>query len=200
MDMKALCSRIPTQFVTVHRMDPSTHGGYLLVARTAFKGQGGARPGGNRFRLSGDFSVKMCARLRADPGALKRDATALSTIPSNLDFSETELLPGMASIESHGNHEHTLVVGHDFPAGAVIVLATQMDSASRSASVELQALLAGPQSAGNFLQGVASTIGPQLSAAVAPLTCVDVNIALYRSESEERDSIRKPCFLPWSWK
>ncbi|ANB13548.1 bifunctional 4-alpha-glucanotransferase/amylo-alpha-1,6-glucosidase [Sugiyamaella lignohabitans] len=155
------------QYITVHRVDPSSGEGYFLIARTKF------HPDSDQ-RLS-DVVLKgtraecvLAVALAVDDSkeAHNQDDNKVYGIPTKIVTLEK---PHIDVVEEEGETTSIIRSPHDFPQGSIALIKTyqtfvdkELDNLVRSGARE----------------------------AVEKLNWNDLNVALYRCESEERDSSR----------
>ncbi|KAK2733736.1 hypothetical protein FQN57_001963 [Myotisia sp. PD_48] len=151
------------EYITVHRVQPSTRKGVLLIARTAFSGSGNGSDLGPIY-LSGTRAKELgCWKLHVESnGDTQPEQGYLSGMESLLsDISETNL------VEEDGRT--VIEPPTEFPPGSIVLLETWIPE---------EDLPLGPSS-----YKIASA-----KEAIKSLDAVDLNFFLYRCDSEERDS------------
>lgn len=199
------------EFISVNRQNPFTHHGYLLIANTAFRRHDdvGSRdfsgvPGMNidifihRRIISqvspivlrnSSFKTILAARIRVHPDRFERDPNTITGVPCDLEIAEREPLPDMVSIESGKDdrgHFFSITPRH-FPCGSVLLLELDLLPESFRALDDLKASLNMTVQGTWYLDGIIRTGVPGLKEALAELTLLELNVALYRCEDEERD-------------
>ncbi|GAA5866533.1 hypothetical protein JCM1840_001348 [Sporobolomyces johnsonii] len=156
------------EYVTAHRINPVTHKGYLLVARTAFSSGGGkSRGDAPQIRLD-DTRVKFIAGATVTINSTSSRDTS-STL-RGLDATVTPVStvqPTLQRDESTGQSFSTIEVPDEFPRGSVMVFATSM--------VELP-------------DDLDELCAKGAKEAFAELGMVELNVVLYRADGEERDA------------
>ncbi|GAA6064028.1 hypothetical protein JCM10212_004260 [Sporobolomyces blumeae] len=156
------------EYITAHRVNPVTHKGYLLVARTAFESGGGQSKGdapeirldGTRLQFIAGSTVKINSSASRDTDSTLRglDATIAPISEVKASF-ETD--------SSTGQSYSTVSVPDEFPRGSVMVFATWMDELP----ADLDKVCA---------EGAKEAFGE--------LGMVELNVVLYRADGEERDA------------
>ncbi|GAA6056561.1 hypothetical protein JCM3770_004362 [Rhodotorula araucariae] len=156
------------EYVTAHRVNPVTHKGYLLVARTAFsssddKHKGDAptmRLDGTRVKFIAGATVSINSTASRDTDTTLRglDATVSSV---------TAVEPKLETDPATGQTFSTIVVPDEFPRGSILVFATWMD--------DLRA----------DLDDVCASGAKE---AFDALSLVELNVLMYRADGEERDA------------
>ncbi|GAA6000015.1 bifunctional 4-alpha-glucanotransferase/amylo-alpha-1,6-glucosidase [Rhodotorula paludigena] len=156
------------EYVTAHRVNPVTHKGYLLVARTAFSAGGDKHKGeaptmrldGTRVRFIAGASVEIKSTASRDTDTTLRglDATVSSI---------SAVQPTLEKDESTGQTFSNIVVPDEFPRGSILVFTTWMDDLPTD------------------LDDVCARGAKE---AVKGLNTVDLNVLLYRADGEERDA------------
>ncbi|GAA5998308.1 hypothetical protein JCM5350_002093 [Sporobolomyces pararoseus] len=157
------------EYITAHRVNPVTHKGYLLVARTAFSSGGGKSKGdAPQIRLDGT-RVKFIAGSTVEINSTSSRDTD-STL-RGLDATVAPISPVEGSFEkdsSTGQSFSSITVPEEFPRGSVMVFATWMDELP----ADLDAICA---------RGAKEAFGE--------LGMVELNVVLYRADGEERDAV-----------
>lgn len=155
------------EYITVHRVQPDTRKGVLLIARTAFGGEAVQKSldpvylTGTRAKLIAGWKLDVDntpdAREKVD-----KDEKYLRGLPSQLMNLE-----GMKIEETERN---TVVsIPKEFPPGSIAVLETWIPKEALSA-------------------GLSEYIISGADEAFASLDLIDLNFVLYRCDAEERDS------------
>ena len=155
------------EYVTVHRMDPSTRKGIFLIAHTAFPGYGSGHGGlspvhlaGTKAKLLGSWKLEVDASEEAKKEAL-RDPKLLKGLPNTVSELTT------TKIEVDGENT-TISLAGDFPPGSIALFETWVPSAELS-------------------EGLVNFVASGASEAFAELDLVDLNFVLYRCDAEEKD-------------
>ena len=156
------------EFVTVHRVHPSTRRGYFLIAHTAFpgsrSGSGGLSPvhlTGTKAKPLGSWMLEVDDSEKAKQAAFG-DSKLLKGLPSKV----VNLEP--AKLESN-DCETTITAPRKFPPGSIALFETWIPSVEHKEGID------------NFLTTGADD-------AFECLSLTDLNGLLYRCEAEERDS------------
>lgn len=165
------------EYIMSHRVHPSTHEGYLLVAHTAFHGD------------SKDRGFVAPMKLRRTKAAFIL-GSSLEIISSN-DMSDERVLRGLGSILKPIGPEtsHSLVrpgsdsegpfveiiVPDEFPPGSLMLFKTWMD--------EMKLDHSDPTS-----RTLESFIRSEATEKLKGVDAIDLNFILYRTDGEERDS------------
>ncbi|GAA5876001.1 hypothetical protein JCM3774_002310 [Rhodotorula dairenensis] len=155
-------------YVTAHRVNPVTHKGYLLVARTAFsasgdKGRGNApsiRLDGTRLKFISGASVVVNSTVARDTETTLRGLDATVSPISGVE-------PKYEQDSSSGLAFSSVDVPGQFPPGSVMVFSTWMDDIPASLD---------------------DTCASGAEQAFGELDMVDLNVVLYRADGEERDA------------
>lgn len=154
------------EYITVHRVQPDTRKGVLLVARTAF---GGATQKtldpvyltGTKAKLIGGWRLEVDSsdetRKKVD-----KDDKYLKGLPSELVNLED------SKIEEHGN-DTVVSIPSDFPPGSIALFETWICESALS-------------------EGLSEFITSGADEAFNLLDLIDLNFVLYRCDAEERDS------------
>jgi glycogen debranching enzyme len=176
----AVSNLTPSQYIVIHRVEPKTQRGYLLVAHTAF--QKGSKDAGYSEHI-------FCRTFFTDswpvtPVQLRRTKVkfifgASLEISSYDDAKDTKLIKGLDSklcllppvegkdgSDGDGPYQEITVPGN-FPPGSVMLFSTQLEGLD-------------PQMDDSCKKGV--------DEAFAGLNLTDLNAILYRCENEERDA------------
>lgn len=153
-------------YIVMHRVHPSTHKGYLLVAHTAFNkgvtGRGDIAP----FKLSHQDVRYICgASIQTHFDQYKESDQTFKSIPSEL--SEVEECIIRKGKDDHGPYSEIIVPNH-FEPGSVMLFETEM-TADIGADID-------------------ETIVKGSTEAFADLNRVELNIVLYRADGEEKDA------------
>ncbi|KPV77934.1 glycoside hydrolase family 13 protein [Rhodotorula graminis WP1] len=156
------------EYVTAHRVNPVTHRGYLLVARTAFssssdKSKGDAptmRLDGTRAKFIAGASVSINSTASRDTDSTLRGLDA-SVSPI------TAVEPELETDSSSGLTYSTIVVPDEFPRGSILVFSTWMDDLPTD------------------LDDICASGAKE---AFKDLTMVELNVLMYRCDGEERDA------------
>ncbi|GAA6033773.1 hypothetical protein JCM8097_004427 [Rhodosporidiobolus ruineniae] len=159
------------EYITAHRVNPVTHQGYLLVARTAFS-PGGSPDRGDAptVRLDGTRLSFISGYTLSLPSAAARDT---DTTLRGLD-AELKPIPA-ASVQplytppssSGGQGVSTVKVPSQFPRGSVMVFATWMEDLPKDLD---------------------DTCAAGAKEAMQDLGMVELNVVLYRADGEEKDA------------
>lgn len=155
------------EYVTVHRVHPKTRKGFYAIAHTAYPNSGNDKENlapvhltGTKARLLGSWMLQV----RADDSTIKSvlaDKNFLKGLPSMVHD-----LPG---ITLAGNDNETVItLPEKFPPGTVALFETWISSVAQSESLD------------TFVTSGATE-------AFGELSLIDLNLVLYRCESEERD-------------
>ncbi|KAK4052230.1 bifunctional 4-alpha-glucanotransferase/amylo-alpha-1,6-glucosidase [Microbotryomycetes sp. JL221] len=156
------------EYITAHRVNPVTHKGYLLVARTAFSQGGNKAKGdvapirldGTNVKYIGGAQIQINSAESRDTKDTLKGLDATVTEPSKPSTSVKKVQDGVAYSE--------IVVPDTFPPGSVLVFATWMDQLPD----DLDAVCA-----------------QDASEAFGELDMVELNTVLYRADGEERDAV-----------
>ncbi|BGP12177.1 hypothetical protein JCM10213_004743 [Rhodosporidiobolus nylandii] len=156
------------EYITAHRVNPVTHRGYLLVARTAFQSGGGEDKGdaptirldGQRVAFIAGASVSVASTSPRDTSTTLRGLDA-SIVP--LPAVEPTFVPSSSGQVAHS----TVSVPDKFPRGSVMVFATWMEDLP----ADLDEVCA--KGAKGAFEG---------------LGMVELNVLMYRADGEERDA------------
>jgi len=164
-------------YIMAHRVHPSTHEGYLLVAHTAFHGDSNDRGFVAPMKLR---RTKAALILGSSLEILSRknlsDDTKLRGFESKLtpiEFGAVDHLIKPGS-DSDGEFIEIIVPKH-FPPGSLILFKTWMEGMKLD-----QGEMKG--------QNLESFIGSGATEKFNGLNAVDLNFVLYRTDGEERDS------------
>ncbi|PVH97782.1 glycoside hydrolase family 133 protein [Periconia macrospinosa] len=155
------------EYITVHRVDPSTRKGIFLIAHTAFPGYGNGngcigstKLPGSQAKLIGSWNLEVDNSSETRK-TIMGDKTALRGLPS-----QTKELPGVV-IESTSDGT-TIKIPEKFPPGSIALFETSVESAEHNDGLD------------KFV-----TTGARHAFRDCELT--DLNIILYRCDPEERD-------------
>lgn len=154
------------EYITVHRVHPETHKGYLLIAHTAFS-KGGERGNVNDITLKG---TKVECQL-----------SVVLQVSSTEDRSTKDELRGLKADLVRLDHPHVhydhgdsnIRVPDRFPRGSIALFETCVPGiAEKDGAVKLN----------EFIRSDAA-------ASVSKCNLTDLNIILYRCEAEEQDTV-----------
>ncbi|KAJ2808305.1 bifunctional 4-alpha-glucanotransferase/amylo-alpha-1,6-glucosidase [Coemansia guatemalensis] len=158
-----------SEYVTVHRVHPVTREGVLMIAHCAFPGAAENAPFENPRLYGTAVEPEFAFRLRPaaeDQGAdAKEDKDVLRGLPSSL---ETLSAPGIYQHTDERGVFTELQLPQDFGPGSVLVVRTRLVG---------------------FKPNLDWKIRTCADEAVSELSLGDLNIALYRCDAEERDTI-----------
>ncbi|KAG6868797.1 hypothetical protein C0993_010427, partial [Termitomyces sp. T159_Od127] len=152
-------------YIVVHRVQPTTQRGYILVAHTAFskgsKDRGFINPIILR-RTRAKFIFG--ANINVSSYAVPKTATSLQGMPSEL----VEMVPVVVpqGLDSEGPYAE-IVVPEYFPPGSIMIFETQMQ---------------------NFDSSLDEFCSQGAQEVFDSLDLVDLNVVLYRADGEERDA------------
>ncbi|KAI8845837.1 glucanotransferase domain of glycogen debranching enzyme-domain-containing protein [Chytriomyces cf. hyalinus JEL632] len=166
-------------FISVHRIHPITHDGYLLVARCAFSMNHGDSVHSPIVLRNQSVHVVESAGLRRARLRGRKTIGAIAGLPCFLDFSAvlTTLIKTQETSFDDGNMETQLTInGGAFLPGSIVLFRTWMNGNSLDAGKL-------------WLTNDQGKWPPGLWEAVDCLTDADINIVLYRCGNEEADSI-----------
>ena len=156
------------EFVTVHRVHPTSRKGYFVIARTAFPGSFSANARLSATHLSGTKAKLLgCWYLQVDTSSETQkdvicDPKYLRGLPSEvvcLENPEVNDSPTETAISLPGT----------FPPGSIAMFETWIPAAEHSESID-------------------KTVTSDAIEAFGSLSLVDLNFVLYRCGAEERDS------------
>ncbi|GAA5919360.1 hypothetical protein JCM6882_000241 [Rhodosporidiobolus microsporus] len=159
------------EYITAHRVNPVTHRGYLLVARTAFE-EGGSEDKGHAptIRLDGQRVSFVAGTSISIPSTAARDTPTtlrgLSASLTPLAAVQPSFTPSTSSAVSFSEVD----VPQTFPRGSIMVFATWADE---------DALAAG---------GLDDKCQEGAKEAMKGLGMVELNVVLYRADGEEKDA------------
>ncbi|GAA5827939.1 hypothetical protein JCM11251_005656 [Rhodosporidiobolus azoricus] len=159
------------EYITAHRVNPVTHRGYLLVARTAFE-NGGSEDKGEAptIRLDGQrVSFVAGTTISVSSTEPRDDTTTLRGLPATLtpiSAIQPNFTPSTPETVSFSEVE----VPQKFPKGSVMVFATWADEGE----------LAGGKLDEKCQEGAKDVM--------EGLGMVELNVVLYRADGEERDA------------
>ncbi|KAJ9080711.1 bifunctional 4-alpha-glucanotransferase/amylo-alpha-1,6-glucosidase [Entomophthora muscae] len=152
------------QYIMVHRQNPQSHQGYLLIAHTAYKGtndNSSIKPVILR-GTSAEFVAEY--RLHASENSSHADATELCGLDVKLEEpAHPELIPGSDHL---GPWVEVGLKG--FSRGSVLILKTALHDVDTT---------------------LTSKIGAEANKAVADLSVDDINVLLYRCHEEEQEML-----------
>ncbi|KAH7914817.1 glycoside hydrolase family 13 protein [Hygrophoropsis aurantiaca] len=152
-------------YIVMHRVQPSTQKGYVLVAHTAFS-KGSKSRGSIEPVLLRRTKVKYIygASIDITSYSVPKDDSELHGLPSILrDIPEVT-----APLKSDGEGLYSeIVIPEFFPPGSIMIFETQLE---------------------DFDTALDSWSISDASAAFSDLTLVDLNVLLHRSEGEELDA------------
>lgn len=153
-----------SQFIVVHRMQPKTHEGFLVIARTAFRGSGDARINPVILR-STRAELKLCTSLVVKGD---RNPPPRADVLAGLDAELVPLeVPSIVHKNDHTGSYAEINPPKHFPPGSIIIVKTTVDADTRNIR---QRLREGGEEA---LKG---------------LGWEEMNVVLYRTDDEERDA------------
>lgn len=152
------------QYVMVHRQNPHTHQGYLLIAHTAYPGSTENASISPVLLRATSASFVGGFRLHAPTASSAPDASDLRGLDVTLEeLASPELIPGSDHLGSW------VEVGlKGFSRGSILILKTALDGVDKE---------------------LTSKVGAGAGQAVAGLSTDDINVLLYRCDGEERDML-----------
>lgn len=154
------------EYIMVHRVHPTTHRGYLVVAHTAFPGAKG-RGYINPFRLARTRARFIFgASLETRRNEWKDDPKVHYGIPSTLTPISADSVTMHEGSDDNG-HYTEVVVPDKFEPGSIMVFETTMDGMS---------------------PGLDEKCREGVDEAFNEVDLVDLNVLLYRADGEERDA------------
>jgi glycogen debranching enzyme len=153
-------------YIVMHRVHPSTHKGYLLVAHTAFNKGASGRGDIAPFKLSQQKVNFLCgATLKTHFDQYKESDKTFKSIPSELiEVQGCDIRTGS---DENGNYSE-VVVPDQFEPGSILLFQTEMT--------------------GNIGKDLDTTIIEGAIEAFADLSRVELNIILHRADGEEKDA------------
>ncbi|CAN6674729.1 glycogen debranching enzyme [Trichomonascus vanleenenianus] len=150
------------QYITVHRVNPKEGTGYFLIARTKFHNDVDQKL--NDIVLQGTQACVDLAVTLKVTGEYKEDAEKLTSIPTEVvDIEAPEI------IYDEYKDQTIIKAPKDFPQGSIILLNTWYTEIEYGLD--------------KLVRGVADD-------AVKSLNLLDLNVVLYRCESEERNATK----------
>ena len=155
------------EFVTVHRVHPKSRKGFYAIAHTAYPDSGDDNADlapvhliGTRAKIIGSWMLQVDAD-DSTKNSVLADKNVLKGLPSIVyDLSGVTL--------AGSDHETVITIPNKFPPGSVALFETWISSVEQSDSLD------------KFVTSGASK-------AFGELSLIDLNLVLYRCESEERD-------------
>ncbi|KAG2011571.1 glycogen debranching enzyme [Coprinopsis cinerea AmutBmut pab1-1] len=154
-------------YIVLHRVNPRTQKGYLLVAHTAFhkgkKDRGHIDPIKLR-RTRAKYILG--ASISISSYTPSKDSTTLKGLPSTLVDIPSSSVPIHTSSDSSGPYSE-IIVPQTFPPGSIMIFETQIEDFD----ADLEELC---------LQGAYES--------VKDLDLVDLNVILHRADVEEKDA------------
>ncbi|GAA5860325.1 hypothetical protein JCM8547_003463 [Rhodosporidiobolus lusitaniae] len=156
------------EYVTAHRVNPVTHKGYLLVARTAFS-SGGSEDRGDAptIRLDGTRVSFISGSSISIPSTSSRD-TDLTLRGLSATITPIPAVQASFTKDSSSGQSYSVVeVPEKFPRGSVMVFATWMEDLP----ADLDEVCA---------SGAKEAFGK--------LGMVELNVLMYRADGEEKDA------------
>ncbi|VDC00989.1 unnamed protein product [Peniophora sp. CBMAI 1063] len=153
-------------YIVMHRVQPSTQKGYLLVAHTAFAGSRGNKDRGfiEPIRLRGTKAEFIYAVSLESAGQGEEKPDTLTGLPYKL--KPLDAVQAKQGSDEEGSYSDIVVPGY-FPPGAIMLFETQLQGIDASLD--------------SFCTSGAES-------AFKNLDLVDLNVVLYRAEGEERDA------------
>ena len=155
------------QYITLHRVHPTSRKGYFLIAHTAFPGYGNGNGGFAPVRLPGTRARTIGAwRLEVDQSQEAKEAAQNDKVLRGLP-SRTLDVRGL-SCENTGD-DTTIIVPDVFPPGSIALFETWVPTAEHS-------------------EGLDKYVTTGARQAFKDLKLRDLNFVLYRCDPEERDT------------
>ena len=179
-----------SEFVHVYRQNPLTHHGYLLIARCAFKGSDGPLKVSPVVLRNTSFKTLLSARVKVQTEGWSADPREINGFGCTLEMSYDKPLPKMITVKS-GQDElgfFMRVEPIEFPPGSILLLETDMYAETSSKLEMFKSSMNLTVHGAWYLDGIVRSDGPGLQEALSDLSPVELNIILYRSDPEERDS------------
>ncbi|KAH7097576.1 glycoside hydrolase family 13 protein [Auriculariales sp. MPI-PUGE-AT-0066] len=153
-------------YIMMQRVSPITHKGYLLIAHTAFGWTKGKKDRGDiaPFRLNRTRAeFVLAASLDVTSYEIPADPKTIRGLPSQL--IDLELISPSHTSDANGDYAEITVPDH-FPPGSIAVFRTHMPDTD---------------------PGLETVCRAHADEMVVELDLVDLNVLLFRAESEERD-------------
>lgn len=155
------------EYITVHRMHPKSRKGYYLIAHTAYPGYGNGNGGFQPQRLTGSKASLLGAwKLEVDQNGDTKQAVVNDKVLRGLP-SQTKDLRGI-KIENQGD-DSLIRVPDNFPPGSIALFETWIPGADHT-------------------DGLEKYITTGAREAFKECDLIDLNVIMYRADSEERAS------------
>jgi len=132
-------------------------------------------------KLRKNYAVELAARLTVRPTEYQKSTEVVNGIPSSLEISTSDALPHLVEIETTADANLIRMV--DFPAGSVLVLKTWLSDECSAALQAIRKLCSDKAILKEHIGGFSN---------------IELNIALYRADAEERDLFgeKNPALAP----
>ncbi|KAF1355279.1 hypothetical protein BDV97DRAFT_345156 [Delphinella strobiligena] len=155
------------EYITVHRMHPKSRKGYYLIAHTAYPGYGNGNGGFQPQRLTGSKANLLGAwNLEADQSDSAKHAAIKDKVLRGIP-AQTKDLRGVR-VDNNGD-DSIITVPEKFPPGSIAVFETWIPGADHT-------------------EGLEKYITSGAREAFKELDLIDLNIVMYRADSEEKAS------------
>lgn len=178
------------EFICVSRQNPFTHHGFMMIAHTGFTKDSNTSISAIDLRNS-IIKPIMSSTLRTDD-KLTEVPGYITGYDSDLNMSLGEMPLDMINITERNDSLGHLLEIHPtsgFVPGSVIVFETDMLPTARTCYQDLKRELNLLHHGSWYIDCVVSLAIPSLHDAIANLGPVELNIALYRVENEEKEII-----------
>ncbi|KAI8915293.1 glucanotransferase domain of glycogen debranching enzyme-domain-containing protein [Powellomyces hirtus] len=166
-------------FLSIHRIHPITHDGYLLIARSAFKAEHGAEVHSPITLQNQVIELLASATLSVNASSVNRGGVEgdITGLPCKLALSTSE---------SKQTHVHTELLGMDGDFQTIIMIDGKL-FVPGSVDIYRTSVSEIPKRQLWYTDGTIKW-PPGLHEAVVELSVTDINVALYRCGSEEQDT------------
>lgn len=177
-------------FVTVSRQNPVTHHGYLLIARTAFHRTTSDQKISPIVLRNTSYKTFLSSKIVIHSEKFSQNDEFINGIDANVEISYAEPLPGMVSIDVGKDDLGTFIniVPEEFPPGSIILLETDLLGQTLENLEKFRDMMALTVHGAWYLDGIVRSNMSSLKSALKALSLEELNVILYRSDPEERDS------------
>jgi glycogen debranching enzyme len=175
------------EFITVLRQNPFTHRGFFLVARTGFKESDSFSVSPFILRNT-SFKCVLSSRIKVSKEYLPNDKR-INGLDCALEISHSNFLNDFVTINSGCDDKgfYFKIIPKEFTIGSILLLETDLLPKSYKALQHFKDLMNLTSHGSWYLDGIVRNDVPDLKECFSNLTLQEMNIVLYRCNSEEQD-------------